>query len=393
MILMENSQLYEPLEDTFLIKKHIKDYAYGEVLEIGTGSGILAEEAAQSDKVDHVLAVDIQGSVIEHCKNKIKNQKITFQYSDLFSAIPRKKFDCIIFNPPYLPNDPKIKDIALDGGKKGYEIIERFLDSANCYLKSEGKILLLFSSLSKKNKIDEIIAKNCLTARQIDAQAFLFETLYVYLIEKSQILKQMEENGITDIKKFAKGKRGLIYKGIYKKKQVIIKIKNPQSNAHSTIEFEAEWLKRLNKYNIGPKLFFATEEFLIMEYIDGISFVDFIEKNSKINVQKMIKQLCKHMYLLDKLNMNKQEMTHPQKHIIIRKNKPILIDFERCRYTHDPKNVTQLLQFLMSAQVTKLLKQKNIVLDKQKIQNAAKAYKEKRAENQYKKIMQLLKNE
>lgn len=385
---MENSPIYEPREDTFLIKKHIKDYARGNVLEIGTGSGILAEEAAQY--ADRVLAVDIQGSVIEHCKKKIKNAKITFQQSDLFENVQKQYFDLIIFNPPYLPYDKKIKDIALDGGKKGYEIIKRFLDNSNIYMKPEGKILLLFSSLSKKNNINEIIANNCLVAQQIDTQSFHFETLYVYLIEKSQVQKQMEKYGIMDVKKFAKGKRGLIHKGKYNKNEVIIKIKNPQSKAHSTIEFEVQWLKRLNKYKIGPTLFFATEEFLVMKYIKGISFSDYLETNQKGAIQRIIKELCKQMYLLDQLGINKQEMTHPQKHIIIRRNKPILIDFERCRYTRDPKNVTQLLQFLMSAQITKILKQKNIVLDKQKIQNAAKKYKEERTEERYKQIMVLM---
>ncbi len=391
MIFMEKKYtFYEPREDTFLIKKHIKEYAWGNVLEIGTGSGVLAEEAASYPAVKRVLAVDIQNTVIEYCKDKIKNAKITFQQSDLFSAIPKQKFDCIIFNPPYLPNDAQVKDVALDGGKKGYEVIERFLDNTNIYLKHEGNILLLFSSLTNKNKIEEIIANNCLVAQQIDAQSFPFETLYVYLIEKSTFLKQMEKYGIMDVKKFAKGKRGLIYKGKYKKNEAIIKIKNPRSKAHSTIEFEAQWLKRLNKYDIGPKLFFATHDILVMEYIMGDLFVEYLEKNQKGAIQKIIKQLCKQMHLLDQLGINKQEMTHPQKHIIIRRNKPILIDFERCRATHNPKNMTQFLQFLVSSSVSTQLNAKKFVLDKKQVLAAAKLYKQEPSKKRYQTILQLL---
>src|SRR3989338_3883862 len=161
--------VYEPSEDSFLIQKHIKDYTKGKVLEIGTGSGILAETAAQGENVESVLAVDIQKGVIDHCKKIVKNEKITFKQSDLFSNIKKtEQFNCIIFNPPYLPTNPRAPDVTLDAGKKGYEIIERFLDAVNNYLTPDGIILLLFSSFSKKNIIDEIIKKNLLEAKEID---------------------------------------------------------------------------------------------------------------------------------------------------------------------------------------------------------------------------------
>lgn len=389
---MDKITLYEPREDTFLLKKHIKDYAYGNVLEIGTGSGILTVEAAQYDAVTHVLAVDIQDAVIEYCKKTIKNPKITFLQGDLFSTIKKgEKFDLILFNPPYLPADKRAPDITLDGGKKGYEIIERFLNTANTYLKSGGKILLLFSSLSNKNKIDEIMKRNLFVAKEIDQQHISFETLYVSLMEKSSVLKELEKHTISDMSYFAKGKRGLVYTGLYKNKEVIIKIQNPKSVAQSTIHFEEQWLKKVNHYGIGPNFFFATENFLVMEYIKGSSFMDFIEKNTKQKIQKRIKELCGQMRQLDQSGINKQEMTHPYKHIIISGNKPILIDFERCRYTEDPKNLTQFLQFLTSGQVREILKKKKIILNKEKIQIAAKAYKEEKSEERYKQIMALIK--
>lgn len=393
--------LYEPSEDTFLLKKHIKGYAQGIVLEIGTGSGMLAVEAAESDGVQNVLAVDIQKAVVEHCKSTIKNPKIHFQQSDLFSAIPQtQKFDCIIFNPPYLPEDKRAPDITLDGGKKGWETIERFLNQANQHLKEYGKILLLFSSLTNKNKVDEIIKNNLFVAKEIDKQHISFETLYIYLIEKSPLLRELEKHDISGVHFFAKGKRGLVFKGKWKEKEVIIKVKNPQSAAQSTLEFEAQWLKRVNPLGIGPKLFFAGEHFLVMEFIDGISFMDFIEKNQKKKIQKIIQELCAQMYRLDILGINKQEMTHPHKHIIIQKKKeknknsktdmPVLIDFERCRYTNDSKVLTQFLQFLTSAQVSEILRKKKIIINKEKIQTAAKAYKEEKTKENYKKIMGLI---
>jgi len=58
----------------------------------------------------------------------------------------------IIFNPPYLPEDsqePESSRTATTGGKKGSEIINRFLIQAKKYLAKDGKILLLTSNLTK----------------------------------------------------------------------------------------------------------------------------------------------------------------------------------------------------------------------------------------------------
>ena len=103
--------IYEPAEDTFLIQKHIKDYAKGNVLDIGTGYGVLAVEAAQCSAVKRVFAVDIQKEVIDYCKKKYNNKKyknITFIQSNLFSTFTHKSmtnavskmdlYDTIIFN-------------------------------------------------------------------------------------------------------------------------------------------------------------------------------------------------------------------------------------------------------------------------------------------------------
>ncbi len=383
--------IYEPSEDSFLLQKHIKDYAHGTVLEIGTGSGILATTAAQCPAVKSVLAVDIQKGIIEHCEKTIKNEKIKFKHSDLFSTLQQtEQFDCIIFNPPYLPTNPQAPDITLDAGKKGYELIVRFLNDVNKHLTSNGTLLLLFSSFSRKNIIDECIKNNVFEVKKIDEQHISFETLYVYAITKSLLLKDMEKQKITNVHYFAKGKRGLVYKGIYAKKTVVVKVQRPDAITLSTVQFEAQWLKKLNPKKIGPKLFFATEHFLVMEFIEGFLFDEFLETQQKKEILAMIKKLLQQLYLLDTLGINKYEMNHPDKHIIIRKGTPIMIDFERCRYTEDPKNITQVVQFISSGRITALLEEKGICVDKIGIQHAARNYKLYRNKGNYNKIIKFI---
>lgn len=185
-------EIYEPREDSFLLKKHIKKHAKGIVLDIGTGTGILAEEAASSKKVVQVFGVDINEEAIKYCIRNQKSKKIVYAMSDLLSLFKRDrryigiKFDTIIFNPPYLPTDKRAKDIALDGGKKGYELICKFLHESKKFLKPKGKILILFSSLTGKEKLDNFLIRDYWKFKELTKKHIFFEDLYVYLIENER---------------------------------------------------------------------------------------------------------------------------------------------------------------------------------------------------------------
>lgn len=182
--------MYQPREDSFLLKKQIKKFAKGIVLDIGTGTGIQALEAAKSKKVVKVYAVDIDKEAIDYCKENIDNKKIIFLKSDLFKIFrldkryKNVKFDTIIFNPPYLPENPEIKDITLDGGKKGYELICRFLNESLHYIKPTTKILLVFSSLTGKEKLENYLLKKRFKFKELDKKHIFFEDIFIYLIEK-----------------------------------------------------------------------------------------------------------------------------------------------------------------------------------------------------------------
>lgn len=177
------NEVYGPREDSLLLEKYVKKFAKGIVLDIGTGSGIQAKAAAE--KADFIMGVDINQKALDFCKKNLKSDKIKFLKSDLFSIFKNKrnkKFDTIIFNPPYLPEDKNFKDVALDGGKKGYNIIERFLSKAKKFLAEDGIILLVFSSFTDKEKIDRLIHENGFIGEELERVHISFEDIYCYKI-------------------------------------------------------------------------------------------------------------------------------------------------------------------------------------------------------------------
>ncbi|MBI2133834.1 methyltransferase [Candidatus Woesearchaeota archaeon] len=372
--------VYSPEEDTYMILDEVKKHASGKVLEIGTGSGIIAVAAAKNKDVESVTAVDIDREAIEAASGLAKREKvrIRFVHGDLFANI-KGKFDTIIFNPPYLPQDEGIEDVAIYGGKKGYETIERFLASSRSHLAENGKILLLFSSLTKKERVDAMIADSCLEFQPLSEKPLFFERLYVYLIEKSALLKELENKGVQHLKRFAKGHRGIIYLGRLKGRKVAVKAERKHMGARCRVLNEVRWLERLNKKGIGPKLLFGSNDYFVYEFVEGRFIEDFIKESGRKKIVAAIKNLLHQCYLMDALKVNKEEMHHPVKHIIVSKGKPVMIDFERCRSTEKPKNVTQFLQFLSGGHLASLLLKKGINFDKNELRDMAKEYSLKRA--------------
>ncbi|MCX8147629.1 MAG: methyltransferase, partial [Candidatus Woesearchaeota archaeon] len=337
-----------------------------------------------------VIAADIQKEAIEECKRNIKNIKVKFIVSDLFENIPKKKFDTIIFNPPYLPEDIKLKDITVEGGKKGYETLERFFNYANGFLKPNGVILIVFSSLTNKAKVNEFIENHLLEFKELERQRIFFEELYVYMIRKSALLKKLEANGITNIKRLAKGHRGLIFAGKLGKRKVAVKIQRKDIDAKGTVNREAKILKILNKYNIGPKVVFSGDNFFVYYFIEGKFIEEFLKNSSKEDIIKVLRDIFMQCCEMDRLGINKEEMNHPYKHIIIGKNrKAFLLDFERARKTKNPHNVTQFCQYVTSGKFNYLVRNK-LSINKEKIIKAAKAYKKQTSKKNLNDIIKLI---
>lgn len=174
--------IYKPREDSHLLEIEVKKYARGKtLLDMGAGSGIQAKVAIKS-KAKSVLAVDINPKAIKN----LKKEKIPSVKSDLFSKI-KGKFDVISFNPPYLPEDEREDTesrLATTGGKRGDEIILRFLKHAKSHLNKNGTILLVISSLTPKKRILNLLKKQKLAHEVLSSKTFFFEKLQVWKISR-----------------------------------------------------------------------------------------------------------------------------------------------------------------------------------------------------------------
>lgn len=179
------SKVYEPSDDSYLLSKTLEKeipkfngYENKKYLEIGCGSGIQLETLYNIGiNKNNIFSLDINPEAVQKCKDMGFNSII----SDLFSEIPKnKKYNIIIFNPPYLPDskdNPEPEDskiMTTGGGNGGSEIINKFLKQSKKHLNEKGKIFLLTSSLTKN------IDWNNFKKEKINKKNLFFERLYVW---------------------------------------------------------------------------------------------------------------------------------------------------------------------------------------------------------------------
>ena len=172
-------QVYPPAEDTYLLL----DAARGEVkpddrvLEVGTGSGLIARELGTAARF--IVATDIN----PHAARSARDKGIAAVRTDLLCCI-RGPFDLVLFNPPYLPTRPEERvddwlEYALDGGATGRDTIARFLADSGRVLAPGGRILLLVSSLTGLPEVTGMALARGYSAEVVREQAVEAERLFV----------------------------------------------------------------------------------------------------------------------------------------------------------------------------------------------------------------------
>lgn len=173
-----------------LIKKHLKT---GEIniLDIGTGSGVIAITLKELNKNYNITATDISKKTLKIAKKNAKkhNQKINFVNTNLYQGI-NKKFDCIISNPPYIEENSKniekiVKEnepkLALFGGTDGLDYYKQIIKNIKQIIK-QNHIIAFEIGENQGNKLKQIIKQELPKDKIIIKQDYNNHDRYIYVI-------------------------------------------------------------------------------------------------------------------------------------------------------------------------------------------------------------------
>ncbi|WP_104784315.1 MULTISPECIES: HemK2/MTQ2 family protein methyltransferase [Streptomyces] len=157
MIALVPPGVYAPQEDTELLAGALSDEPLppgAEVLDVGTGSGALALEAAR--RGNRVTAVDVSWSAVwaARLNARFAGLPVRIRHGNLFEPVHGQTFDLILANPPYVPapdghhRPPRGAARAWDAGADGRLVVDRICREAPGLLRPGGVLLLVQSALS-----------------------------------------------------------------------------------------------------------------------------------------------------------------------------------------------------------------------------------------------------
>ena len=151
--------VYWPSDDSMPLVQHFSIGPGDRVLDLCTGSGVIAIMAAYAG-ANSVLALDSNPAAVRTARENAVLHRfsgvIDVRGSDLFAAItPGETFDVITMNPPYTPH-PVSAPVEASTWDSGFTVHQRFFADVHQFLTPGGRIYLGQASFGPLDRIQDL---------------------------------------------------------------------------------------------------------------------------------------------------------------------------------------------------------------------------------------------
>ena len=221
--------------------------------------------------------------------------------------------------------------------------------------------------------------------------------------EYSGRLKELEIMGVnsilpvgnTKIGKFSilgKGGVGLVVKvESNDRKTYALKIRRIDANRRS-MEREVKLHKIAISAGVGPYIYANSENFILMEYIDGCNIIGWLN-HQNINVdqvRKVVISTLEQCYSLDRANLDHGELSCLDHHVLVSESvNAHIIDFESSSIDRKTRNVTAAAHsLLLNGTVSRRVTNNIHFAEREKIIQLLRMYKWNQTRSSFDKILQ-----
>jgi len=194
---------------------------------------------------------------------------------------------------------------------------------------------------------------------------------------------------VGEVTILGKGHKAVVVLGESRFGRVACKIRRTDA-VRDTLAHEAELLRRANAVGVGPRLYAASEDVLIMAYVEGEPLVKWLQSAEATQIRRVLATLLHQCYRLDQIGIDHGELSDPKEHVIVTGDgRPVIIDFESASVQRRPRNLTAITQFLIlrpgavSQHVRRVLDVANV----QEVLSCLRAYKNAPSEPTFKQLL------
>ena len=248
-----------------------------------------------------------------------------------------------------------------------------------------------FISIKKfiKEPYSKILGYPKASSRQLQSRISELEKL------KIKSISFTGQTTIGSLQVLGKGYVGVVVLAKKRNNLVALKIRRLDSQRNE-MQSEAKLLKLANTVNVGPKLYDASKNFLVMEYLEGDKIGDWIQSlkgsGSSKKLKLIVRIILEDCYRLDQMGFDHGELSSISKHVIVGKLRTTLIDFESSSVNRRASNVTSITQAIfIGSGIAKKVQRIYKIPPKEKIIDVLRAYKQEQTRRSFDNIVKTLK--
>ncbi|MDG6924964.1 MAG: serine/threonine protein kinase [Nitrososphaerota archaeon] len=174
-------------------------------------------------------------------------------------------------------------------------------------------------------------------------------------------ISQLERLGVTQVYFRGKTKIGrlglvgigtvsVVVRATVEGSERALKVRRCDANRRTMLD-EYRLTTTANRIGVGPVVFGATKDFIVMQLVEGEEIDDHLRRIKGIGtrgrVREIIHRLLNQCRKLDLVGLDHGQLSDLRKHVIMAGDEPYIIDFESSSKGRSPKNVTTAAQSIL----------------------------------------------
>jgi len=207
-------------------------------------------------------------------------------------------------------------------------------------------------------------------------------------------IKTLEFSGgkmALDMPVLGKGCVGIVVTTHTDRGKAALKIRRVDAD-RAGMQHEAEMLRKANAVDVGPNLLDVTENFLLMEFVEGALLPKWVEmssgKGTRARIRRVLQDVLEQCWRLDEEGIDHGELSTAPKHILVDVNdEPYIVDFETASVNRRVSNLTSICQYLfLGSHIAKIIKKKLGKIDRAQLIETLRNYKQGRTRENFENV-------